>query len=95
MKPERIQFAAMGGPIRGFFQTFWFDSYGKAETFSDFVTDMADNHGREVSCSIDPDVNEVTLLAQAEGIADLDGAQSFVDKVSGIYDEWSAPPTVS
>ena len=96
MKPERIQFAALLGlPIWGIFRAFGFGTYSKAEHFSAFVTDMAGNHGFDVGISIDSEVYTVTLEVPAEVDGDIDGALAFVQKVAGIYAEWSGPVEVS
>jgi hypothetical protein len=96
MKPERIQFAPLfPQPSWGFYQTFWFETYSKADNFSRFVADMAENHGREVSLAIDPVVFELTLLVRAEDDAEAEVARQFADKVVGQFVEWSAPVTAS
>lgn len=107
MKPERIQFAPPStGPSWGVFQTFRFGSFRKAVSFSDFVTEMADNHGREVNCSIDSHVNELVVLVPA-GVGDvddideadldgeIDGTLTFITEVGDIYGKWSSPTEVS
>lgn len=95
MKPERIQFAPLIAlPAWGIFRTFGFGSYRKAENFSAFVTDMAENHGREVIMSIDSDVYVVTLEVPADIDGEIDGALAFVQKVAGVYAEWSGPVDV-
>ena len=99
MKPERIQFAPKStGPTRGVYQTFRFGSFRKALRFSDAITEMADNHGRAVSCSIDSHVNELVILVPAAGIGpigDVEGAQTFLGEVGEVFEKWSSPTVVS
>jgi hypothetical protein len=104
MKPERIQFApTTSGPSTGIFQIFRFASFRKAVSFSDFVSEMADNHGRQASCSIDSHVNELVVLVPADDVGEVDepgdvetvgetdGARLFVQEVADIYELWSSP----
>lgn len=96
MKPERIQFSPLFDlPSWGIFRTFWFDSYKKAENFSAFVTDMAENHGREVMTSIDSELNSLTLEVPADVDGEIDGALAFVQRVAGVFADWNGPVEVS
>lgn len=108
MKPERIQFApTFTGLTWGVYQIFRFDSFRKAASLSDFVTEMADNYGRDVDCSIDSHVNELVVLVPADGVGDTDdagevivegetdGAQAFIAEVGEIYEKWHSPAGVS
>jgi hypothetical protein len=108
MKPERIQFApTTTGPAWGVFQTFRFGSFRKAVSFSDFVSEMGDNHGVEVNCSIDSHVNELVILVRADGVGEVDdagqvqlvgetdGARNFLLEVADIFGRWGSPATVS
>jgi hypothetical protein len=96
MKPERIQFAPLISlPPLGIYRKFWFTSYDKAENFSEFVLDMAENHGVEVECSIDSVDARLTLEVPADVDGDLARARAFADKVAGIHADWSSPAEVS
>ena len=70
MKPERIQVTApikpTGQPSSGVFQILRFETAQKVKAFAQFVTHMAQNYGRGVTCHSDLGRNQLTVLAEDE-----------------------------
>lgn len=98
MKPERIQIIA---PIEqrssGVFQILRFETAQKVKAFADFVTHMAENYGRGVTCQSDLDRNELTVLSPDDAVSvpgsaeQPSGVRKFLGKVVEAFHLWSSP----
>ena len=105
MKPERIQFApelpTISTANRGVYQTFSFETRSKAENFTSFAQDMADNHGLVVNCLTHPRTFDTRVLVETVPDAEsgqpqpMIGAWQFLDKVEAIHKAWSSPAEAS
>ena len=96
MKPERIQVTAPIKPTQrlssGVFQILRFETAQKVKAFAQFVTHMAENHGRGVTCHSDLDRNQLTVLASDQQSPDQQSADQ--QSPDGASDATSEPGSV-